>query len=265
MASAAAHGSDSHDAPLLFVLLCESSVRLCLPRSFLSARCLGGKVLLFSFSSALDLSLALPFTALSTRWTALFTSFTPSLVAFYLPRTRRRPALLLKMWTRSHCPRHLSKLLLTCCASVSSLSPHARSPALVFSFTWCRFGSFLPCRASVNLHLTSCLHLNGQTFFFFLTLNWKTCFLSPLFPDRFWFSMLILFHLSVLPWFLVRPRCLYAFTCCVGAVSADYDLGQLRTERELEWLPRGLNVAKMTCWQLKWITFHMSFSPPPPC
>lgn len=33
MASVAAQGSDSHDAPPLFVLLCESSVRLCLPLS----------------------------------------------------------------------------------------------------------------------------------------------------------------------------------------------------------------------------------------
>lgn len=75
--------------------------------------------------------------------------------------------------------------------------------------------------------------------------------------------LLILLHLSVLPWCLVLPRCLRASTCCVGAVSADYDLGQHRTEREKDWLPRGLNVAKMTCWQLKWITFHLSFSPPP--
>lgn len=69
MASAASHGSDSHDAPLLFVLLCESSVRLCLPRSFLSARCLRGKVLLFSFSPARDLSRA---AIHSARWTAPF-------------------------------------------------------------------------------------------------------------------------------------------------------------------------------------------------
>lgn len=56
MASAVAQGSDSHDAPLLFVLPCESSVQLCLPLSFLSARCLRGKVSLFSLLSSTELS-----------------------------------------------------------------------------------------------------------------------------------------------------------------------------------------------------------------
>lgn len=56
MASEVAQGSDSHDAPLLFVLPCESSARLCLPLSFLSARCLRGKVSLSSFSSTSELS-----------------------------------------------------------------------------------------------------------------------------------------------------------------------------------------------------------------
>lgn len=48
MASVAAQGSDSQNAPLLFVLLCESGMPLCLPLSFPSARCLRGKVSLSS-------------------------------------------------------------------------------------------------------------------------------------------------------------------------------------------------------------------------
>lgn len=56
LVSVAAQGSDSHNAPLLFVLLCVSCVRLCLPFSFLPARCLGGKVLLPSLFPTSNLS-----------------------------------------------------------------------------------------------------------------------------------------------------------------------------------------------------------------
>lgn len=58
MASVAAQGSDSHDAPLLFVLLCESSAQLCLPFTFHSARCLSGKVSISSLSFSSDLYLS---------------------------------------------------------------------------------------------------------------------------------------------------------------------------------------------------------------
>lgn len=102
MASAAAHGSDSHDAPLLFVLLCESGARLCLPRPFLSARCLRGKVLLFSFSSALDLSHSSIHTLQYPFDSAVYV-FHSVAHCFYLPRARCRPALLLKLRTHSHC------------------------------------------------------------------------------------------------------------------------------------------------------------------
>lgn len=89
MASVATQGSDSHDAPLLFVLLCESSVRLCLPLSFLSARCLRGKVSLSSLSSTFR-PLSLFHSLLNTHWALLSTSFAPlSVVRCLLPPSQR--------------------------------------------------------------------------------------------------------------------------------------------------------------------------------
>lgn len=54
--AAAARGSDSHDAPRLFVLPCGSSARLCLAPPSLSARCLRGKVSLPAPASSPDLA-----------------------------------------------------------------------------------------------------------------------------------------------------------------------------------------------------------------
>lgn len=56
VAAAAAQGSDSHDAPRLFVLPCGSSARLCLAPPSLSARCLRGKVSLPAPASSPDLA-----------------------------------------------------------------------------------------------------------------------------------------------------------------------------------------------------------------
>ena len=77
MASAVAQGSDSHDAPLLFVLPCESSVRLCLPPSFLSARCLRGKVSL-PFPLPYFRALSLFHSLFRTRWAQRSVSFRSS-------------------------------------------------------------------------------------------------------------------------------------------------------------------------------------------
>lgn len=181
MASAAAHGSDSHDAPLLFVLLCESSVRLCLPRSFLSARCLRGKVLLFSFSTALDLSRA---SIHSTHWTALFTSFSPSRVAFYLPRKRCRPALLLKMWTHSRCPLNFFSLARLCFKSFISFS--LCSFSLLFHLVSAFLFPTLPsvCKSSLDLPFAF-VALNGQTLLFLG--GGGCCLFLPLTENMFFF------------------------------------------------------------------------------
>lgn len=199
MASAASHGSDSHDAPLLFVLLCESSVRLCLPRSFLSARCLRGKVLLFSFSPARDLSRA---AIHSARWTA----------PFYGLSVRR--ALLFTF------PAHAAK------NEHSPVVPHTYLNFSLARLCFKPFISFSLCSFCLLLHLVSVLllptlpsvckpsldfpfaflYLLHQMvklcfFFFFSFFLTFSCslFCRLCFPDRLWFSMLIVLHPSVPP------------------------------------------------------------------
>lgn len=146
-------------------------------------------------------------------------------------RSLPSPHTLLKMWTQSRCPPHLSKLLT--CATVFQAFHLTLALQLLPSLS---LGvGFAP---SYLTWLPVCIFvfvaLNGQIllfFLFFFNLSlFAVCRLCFLIDCD--FSMLILLHPSVPPRFLAHPQCLHAFTCCVGAVSADYDLGQLCTERE---------------------------------
>lgn len=84
MASVAAQGSDSHDAPLLFVLLCESSAQLCLPFPFHSARCLSGKVSISSLSFSSDLYLSFIRSLIRIGHCYPFSPTPLSFIAFFL-------------------------------------------------------------------------------------------------------------------------------------------------------------------------------------
>lgn len=186
MASAAAHGSDSHDAPLLFVLLCESSARLCLPRLFLSARCLRGKVLLSSFSSARDARSSMytlvPSQQRSLRLSLLLIAFTFLVHIVTLPCYYKREP-------RSHFYHsYLNFFSLFVSLKFKSFTSFSLFTfTSVSSFTSWQLCSFLPCQVSVNIHLTSLnkslrafVAPNGQNVFYFFS-ELKT-FLLPLFP-----------------------------------------------------------------------------------
>lgn len=158
LVSVAAQGSDSHNAPLLFVLLCVSCVRLCLPFSFLPARCLGGKVLLPSLFPTSNLSFFL----------SLFHSPLTLLPTFSF-------AFICCLWLSSLIR---NKLSCSCFAPCPCFENVTSLPVVVFLYIYLSFTSELLLTLSVLSPLLSC------------AVPWKTffCLLFFLIQFPFWFT-----------------------------------------------------------------------------